>query len=297
MPSPLIIGASGGLPVNSLQAFNYNEPMFDFDGQIWLRTGFVETDYLNYPDAFKQKGLGGYSGVNFVISGTSTDPRGMTSDDLYFWVVDVNNTVYQFNKSTGAYTGTNFDVSTQGGVKTNIAVDDTNIYIVSNNRTIYQFDKGTGVYTGFNIDVTAQDSTPQGVAVDDNFIWVVGATNDAIYKYNKSTGAFIAPSFSVSSETLTPSGIAVDDSYIWISGSDGGIFQYDKINGTYNNNNIPYTAGSGGNQGLSVEEDNIYALSGNTDTIYQYVPAVGVADEYFFNTETLSPLPYYVRIK
>ena len=69
------------------------------DGRVYLKGGVTTTDTTTYPDANLTLG---YKGTSFYVGTENAQPRSLTWDGTYFWVLGgggVTSTVYKYNAS------------------------------------------------------------------------------------------------------------------------------------------------------------------------------------------------------
>ena len=95
------LGGGGSVPVNGALPLNiggvnlYN----GISGDVYIKTGVVETDVSLYPNAYPNFG---YTGTSFSVGAQDNYPSGIAWDGTHFWVTgDSTDSVYKYVKAVG----------------------------------------------------------------------------------------------------------------------------------------------------------------------------------------------------
>lgn len=203
----------GGTPINSIITLKSIDPIVTSDGEVYLRSGYIESDPLVYPDATKS--VGASLGVTFpvIVSPTST-----VFDGTYHWVGSRSSTIITQYTTAWAATGLTKDI----GIKPRgLGWNGTNFFAVQDEvgAAIVRKYNSSWVYSGLpadQIDVSAHELYPRGVDADNTYIYVVGTDSDAVHRWTLA-GAYVDEFFSVSSVTGVPADILIVDSKFWVT--------------------------------------------------------------------------------
>jgi hypothetical protein len=202
------LGGGDAQPIDSLKAFSRPEIKFsDKSGQVWLKSGSVETDVASYPDAYSYV-LGVHTGLVFNTVGANTKPKGITWDDTHFWVLGgdyPDQRVYQYTNA-GAYTGFNFAVQNLSAA-TALVWDGTNLVIIQSNYVAVFNTLGVLQTTYNNI------SSASSITWDGTHYWIMTA-NSVIIQYGigfVDTGV----SFQLAGFLSTPRSLLWTGNHFW----------------------------------------------------------------------------------
>jgi len=106
------------------------------------------------------------------LSAQLNDPRGVTWDGEFFWVVDDNSdTVYKYTASW-VYTGFSFSASSESTSLFDIVYIDGSLWISTFADIIYKYST-SGVYSGNSFSVSSEGTNPAGLTIKDSKMWVL----------------------------------------------------------------------------------------------------------------------------
>ena len=288
-----LVGGGGGLPINGTTPINTNEAKYESEGVTWLRSGVLETDIVNYPDATVNE-LVLDTGESFSISGVGADTWGITWDGSHFWVVGpANKKVYKYTVD-GTYTGVSFSTSAQSAYMRSIAWDGEFFWLTdSTYKTVYKY-TAAGAYTGFSFS-TANEITSvdmNSIAWDGSHFWVSGSTIGTVYKYTDA-GVYTGESFPIKDSI----GLTWDGEFFWAT--NNGEPKLSKY--TQNWEELEMAPSGLGlidtyMRGMAIVNSHLYMVGGDTKRVYKLLPTTGAG----LPVETTDPdtgLTIYTRIK
>ena len=270
-------------PINTAKPINTQDLLYiDKYGHEWLRSGFVETDFISYPKA-KVMPLNVIDWIGDTVSPT-INPEGLAVDDNYIYVNNFStSTVYLIDKTDPYTLQDSFSTPTDG-----LDVDDNFIYS-SQGSDVYIYDKLTPFGQQGTFNVSAYTSEAFALCVDDNYIYVGGASEAEIFLFDKVTYVYHS-SISIP-EVAAVEGLFIDDSYIYIVDSTTNSL-YIYIKDTHVLLSIKVLGGV--RLGITIDDNLLYLVDQTDDTInfYNKQDSIGIS-EYKDN----NGIPIYIRIK
>ena len=236
--SDFFAGGGGGAPINGVRKF-YSPREFKLttaSGEVWLETGYIETDVASYPDAEQFET---YNLVTASVSPSPTSVTGMSEESGVLYLLGTNDdTVYKYDYSTFAAQGS-IAISSMVSNERDLTVLGNKIYICSSTGFIKRHsiagavelvssdlstdntmnsigNDGTNIYTADQIGWSSVDPVtlvingsmvlPEGgMPSDIETLNVIGSiiyliSTIGIYKYDKATGKFLGTS-AISADT------------------------------------------------------------------------------------------------
>lgn len=284
-----IIGIDGKVPLN------YQQDTYSEEGNVWLKTGVIETNTGLYPDATASYN---FNGVSNDITGTSepewADIVWVPSRGTYFITGTLNDNAYEVNPD-GTTTGTIINFSNQDINPRGITWDGTHIWMCGNsNRALFKYDITTG-YAGTSIS-TGMDVV-DNVTWDGTYFWVSGVSAgvNAINQYD-------AVGTQISSTPILGrySSSAWDGTYLWISivyDTYGYMSQFDVATKDFTGVKF-YTPRSENEAILLAWKEDKFAvmtreIATGTAYIQEYVYSVGTSVASF---DSDTSYPFYIRV-
>ncbi len=159
--SSLISSGGGGSEVNDIKFSNSTANLITTESdEVWLKGGVTETDITTYPDATSAFA---YSGTSFVITAQENEPRDITWDGTYFWVLGGDGRDVGKYNASGTYQNVAFSVISQDNAPTGLEWDGTHFWVVGQvTNKVYKY-TSAGVYTNTSYALS-QGSNPRGIA-------------------------------------------------------------------------------------------------------------------------------------
>lgn len=286
-------GGGGGVPINgtanlqvgTVDIFNAS------NGEVYLRSGLIETDLSKYPEA--DAGIRDIqeTGVSFDVSATGL-PRGITWDGSHFWVVSSNlDRVYQYT-SSGTSTGTNFDVSSQATLPVDLTWDGSHFWILDGTTgRVYKY-TSSGGYTGVNFNIGNQDINAQGITWDGNHFWVAGDGTNRIYKYT-AAGNYTGASFIVSSQSPSPVGITWDGNYFYVVDDNGN--RINQYTSDFVFTGVSTLISETSSQGIVSVGSSLWVVGSSLDKVFEYQLVTGVGMPLTIDSDSGTAI--YLRVK
>jgi hypothetical protein len=178
------LGGGGSESIDSFKAFNRPDERFtDNFGQVWQKTGFIETDVASYPDAYSYV-LGFYTGASFSTS-QMTDPVGITWDGTHYWILcgvfnqnpDTWRQLWRFTKA-GVFDNKKIDVTGLSN-PVDVTFNGANLVVIQSS-SIAMFSR-----EGIKIPITPSPiiSAASSILWDGTHYWVSGRQLDSNFVY------------------------------------------------------------------------------------------------------------------
>ena len=271
-------GGGSTSQINEVVTLNSQEDVVTLDdGRVYLRGGVFETTTSTYPLATSAKT---YTGTSYYVGSEDNQPRDVTWDGTYFYVLGRQyDSVKKYNAS-GVYQNVSFSVASQEGQPNGIVYDGSHLWVIGNvsNKAFKYTTSGT--YTGvfFSTNAQTDDSGASSIAWDGTHFWVADFHKEEVYKYN-SAGVYQNVSFSTSSEMGTNgtiASLAFDGTYLWVNAYTQYKFYAYNLSGVYQNKFISNTLNESYPYGLGAAGSDLYHCGYSQDTLYKFEEAVGV---------------------
>ena len=282
------LGGGGGSAsqINEVVALNNTDNVVTLDdGRVYLKGGVFETTTSTYPLAHSATT---YTGTSYYVGSQDIQPRDVTWDGTYFYVLGrQHDSVKKYNAS-GVYQNVSFSVASQEGQPNGITYDGSHLWVIGNatNKAFKYTTSGT--YTGvfFSTSSETTSSGASSIAWDGTHFWVADWDTEEVYKYN-SAGTYQNVSFSTSNEmgtNATITSLAFDGTYLWVNSSNlskffaynlSGVYQNKYVDTSSLNENYPYGLGAAGSD--------LYFCGYGQDRLFKFEEAIGVQSDTSFN--------------
>lgn len=301
-------GGGAMVPINSTIPINtgwpFEDALFtDTNGNVFLQTGFLETDTASYPDAVAVAQM--VKGSQIAITATA---QSIIGKDGNLWV---------YNSSTGSvaeYTYSGVLTGNTAALQANregVTFAGSHWWLCDNGSTTFsRYDENGGGYLGVSVAGVSTSNLWTDLSFDGTFMW--GFTDEGIYKFNTS-GVYQNEFLPIASM----GGVAVGSALEWIAGGD--IVEVHTPTATVTRRNVNWeflaqlktTPGQNGPTGsVSVGTRLFVSDDGNTDRLYEHTyfesavgdpiaRALAVAGTPTYNvasTGNVTAYPYFIRI-
>ena len=297
----LFQGGGGGSTVGDVRPLytNDNNGLFLIGTEEWLRTGVIETNTANYPDA-RTSALpkGTQFGAGYSFTAQDTLPYGITTDGLHVYMVgDNSDTIYRYNLD-GSYTGFSFSVSAQNSAPRGLVFDGVNLCMLGNTG-IYKYTLD-GIYTGVFYSVTSFNNNPVGLGWTGTEFLISNFSDGTVYRVS-SAGAYLGVLFS-DSNRLQLKGLTQNQATgnIYTVANDNSVFEYTSagVATGFSFSTSSFETQPSALSYLSTTPDSIYVVGFSGDDATPFLiepkPFVGIGTQRF---QANTGLPFYVRIK
>lgn len=205
---------------------------------------------------------------NWDTSGQSGDPRSITNNDTFIWIIDgAADQVYKYFASNGTYTGDNWDTSVEVSDSRSLTTNSTFIWVLDliNDDVERYYMNGTYSGNAFSIPEASQEAT--GITNNNTFFWIVEQTADETEQYYMN-GTHVA-GFATTAGGATPRGITTNGTFIWIEYDGQIIGKFFGGNGTYTGN-ATSIAGPSAGQGITTNTSYYWVVGNSNDEVYQF---------------------------
>ena len=262
------------------------------NGQVWLRSGVIETDISAYPDAKVVELLPGVNGFN--AASQERGCVGVTWDGNHFWVVgQIGYRLFKYT-SAGVYTGVSLSLGNHDFGTPLFGINGLHWASGSFWATVYTNDKihqidTSGNLTGFSIDVSAQMTRPNGITDDGTYLYVVDRDSSKVCQYTFA-GVYTGFNFSTAVQGSVTQGIAWDGNHFWITDGSAKTLQKYSPEGTPLGSEIK-TLSNG--KSITWDGTKLWVLNGNVIDDLLVKAHVGLAKESF---KANTNIPMYVSI-
>lgn len=310
-------GGGGGTPINGLAPFyvpadtedGYANVITTASGEVYLKTGVLETDASLYPDATTSDEPVSFVGtvdLNALTGGSSF--WGLTYDGTHLWALsDGNENLYKLTTgSSPTYTGTAIALGADSwrGVAYDTTLSRFAVLSEAGNWKLFST-AGSLISSGTVTNRTYFDLTYNGseyVALSrTNF----ASSNRAGDLYNLGSGLFQSTYITQFPTPFgSPSSLFWDGNKYW-SGTAYGVFKHWGAD-----NYSPFNPISNGGSGLAIAGSYFYVVSGSTLYVYNFdTTVVGIPAKlsssmtnsgtavYYWSYKISMPVPLYVRVK
>jgi hypothetical protein len=270
-----LAGGSGGLPIGAVIEMNLGEleKYETSTGEVWLRSGIVDDEVDNYPEATRDK-LPQPSNFNFSIAAVAGNANGVSFDGSHYWVLSNDKAkIFQYDVA-GVYTGFSFSIPAQSF---GLCWDGTHLCIARTNRV----DKYTraGAFVSY---FSATTSTGYAVYIAwcnrTKTYWINynpgSAQGDTLYEYTQAGGR-TGREFVLSTGYQNVNSVCHDGLALWVNRSSVhkkwteqgvGLKQF-------------FTFQSISLSGLSFFDDRFCGCFSSSIYVFPAIPVVGLADE------------------
>lgn len=187
------LGGGGGVPINGLTPLNVPNALYESPTrQVYLKTGYLETDTASYPDASLDIGAITDLSVAFSTAANVTNEAGVSFDPISkkFYVLDSSGYICSIYDEAGAYLGQTAALTS--GPNTSVSqftVYDDKIYILES-KTFYRYNSA-GVYEytySFLASTTGTTTRTMAYIPEEGAFIYSGNVN--LYYANPETGVF-----------------------------------------------------------------------------------------------------------
>lgn len=287
-----ISGFSSVVPINSVIPFNVLDDKYnDIGGDSWLKSGVVDPDYRNYPNATKNAPFS--TGDTFNISAQVSSPNAISVESDFAYVIDyATDLAYKYNLDF-TYTGQSFDISVGGMLN---QCRGATIY----NGFRYLLDGQTSIVYKFNLDFTYANESydlssfittsnqSKGISNNGSNFFIANSTDDKVYVFNNLLDSLVN-SFDVLS---SPQSVLSDiDGFFASSLLTSSRYSLDGLEDI----TLIFSTGSTNTTSLCYGDDGFIYSVGFDDIVRKYNPiTVGMK---VAKVDSDSGLPIYTRIK
>lgn len=259
-------------------------------GEQWLKTGYISTDIITYPDAKQGFSTGGvYSGTSWTTVGGN--PQGIAWDGTFFYVLDDSgNKVYKFDSAGTPVT--NWTAGTAVWVAMAWTGSDlVGLYVTGGVSHLVTLNDGGGYTYINNLGIDSDALTSDGT-----YLYAFNNTTESVHKFTM-VGVSTGTPVSISAQLTDAQGFAWDGTYFYAASMAGIVHQFNSDWSPTGESFSTVTQTDTTVVGLTYDGTHLVTTNYSNDTAHFYsgwVPYIGILTAEF---DESTGLPIYLKIK
>lgn len=206
--------------------------------------------------------------MDFNLTSTNADARGMTSNESNVWVIDEGaNKVFVYTRAGVRVADRDFNLHNNNKHPQGITTDNTNFYVVDDSDDEVFVYSMTGAFVRrFNLD--SANTSADGITTDGTNLYVIESRGDKVFAYTLTGSRVASLDFAIADGS---SGITTDGEYFYISNlREDKVYVYNLSGVRQSDLDFDFATTNTSPQGISISDVDLLVADGTANKIFFY---------------------------